>query len=122
MLDSSDKAVARVVRYYELVDDGDIPGLLDLFTPDAVYERPGYPAMTGREELDSFFSDKRVIAGGKHTLRETVAGEDVVAAHGDFTGTLRDGREVSVRFADFFTVGEDGRFSRRDTYFFSPLV
>jgi ketosteroid isomerase-like protein len=121
MLESR-QMLARVQRYYELVDDGDIPGLLDLFAPDAVYERPGYPPMTGRAELDAFYSGERVIDSGKHTLREIVAGSDVVAVHGDFTGRLKDGTEVTVRFADFFAFGTDGRFRRRDTYFFSPSV
>lgn len=35
-----DQALATVRRYYELVDKDDVPGPLDLFTPDATYERP----------------------------------------------------------------------------------
>ena len=121
MLDPS-LMVARVERYYELVDADDVRGLLDLFAPDAVYERPGYPAMKGRAELEAFYSGERVIDSGTHTLRETVAGERTVAVHGDFAGRLKDGTEVAVRFADFFALDPDGRFRRRDTYFFSPLV
>ncbi len=41
---------------------------------------------------------------------------------GQFSGVLRDGKEVSLRFADFFTFGPDGLFATRDTYFFAPMV
>jgi hypothetical protein len=34
---------------------------------------------------------------------------------------LRDGRNVEVRFADFFRLGE-GRFGDRHTCFFAPSV
>ncbi|MFC0070453.1 hypothetical protein ACFFQW_42150 [Umezawaea endophytica] len=37
-------------------------------------------------------------------------------------GVLHDGKEVSLRFSDFFEFTDDGRFSRRDTFFFAPLV
>lgn len=121
MFDSTE-LYSRVKRYYELVDEGDVSGLLELFAPDAVYERPGYPPFKGRGQLEAFYSGDRVIVDGKHTLRHVVAGSDTVATHGDFAGVLKDGSEVSLRFADFFVVADDGRFSRRDTFFFSPMV
>jgi hypothetical protein len=34
---------------------------------------------------------------------------------------LHDGGTMQLRFADFFEIGDDGRFSRRDTYYFAPL-
>jgi hypothetical protein len=45
-----------------------------------------------------------------------------VAIQGSFHGVLRDGKIVDVRFADFFTIGSDGTISRRDTFFFAPLI
>ncbi|MDH6108603.1 steroid delta-isomerase [Kitasatospora sp. MAP12-15] len=115
-------ATTTVQHYYELVDANDIDGLLDLFTPDAVYHRPGYAPLIGRAELERFYSADRVIARGTHSLHTVVACDDEVAAHGEFSGTLKDGSQVTVRFADFFAVREDGRFARRDTFFFSPVV
>jgi ketosteroid isomerase-like protein len=117
-----DETVRLVERYYDLVDRNDIPGLVSLFTTDVVYERPGYPALRGITELERFYRQDRVIASGRHSLREVVANGELVAAHGDFEGRLRDGEAVRVRFADFFQVAGDGLFRRRDTYFFSPQV
>ena len=42
--------------------------------------------------------------------------------NGVFHGVLKDGSEVTLKFADFFEFDEDQRFARRDTYFFLPLV
>jgi ketosteroid isomerase-like protein len=118
----TDTADTAVRHYYELVDAGDVDGLLDLFAPDAVYHRPGYAPLVGRAELERFYSTDRIIAEGTHALHTVVAAGDKVAAHGEFTGTLKDGNRVTLRFADFFAVRQDGRFARRDTFFFSPAV
>jgi steroid delta-isomerase len=42
--------------------------------------------------------------------------------HGSFHGTLHNGEAVETRFADFFRFNTDGTFSRRDTFFFVPLI
>jgi len=115
-------AVKTAEHYYELVDDNDVVGLLGLFAQDAVYHRPGYPPLVGRTELERFYSADRVIAEGKHSLHSIVADGANVAAHGEFCGTLKDGSAANLRFADFFVVDQDGRFARRDTFFFSPMV
>lgn len=118
----NDDVVKATTLYYERVDSGDIPGLLDLFAADAVYHRPGYPPMVGQAELERFYRKDRVIADGRHAVRSLVTQGPSVAVHGTFAGTLKDGTAVDLRFADFFTVGDDGRFTRRDTFFFSPAV
>lgn len=118
----TEEAVKRVRRYYEFVDVGDVTGLLSLFAPDAVYHRPGYAPMVGRTEMADFYRGDRVIESGGHTLSHVTADNTGVAVHGEFAGVLKDGREVSLRFADFFTLRDDGLFSRRDTFFFAPMV
>ncbi len=112
----------RVERYYRLVDADDVDGLLDLFAPEAVYCRPGYEPFVGRDALRAFYEGDRVIESGRHTVDHTVVGPESVAVHGRFEGTLRDGSTASLRFADFFTFADDGRFATRDTFFFAPLV
>lgn len=116
---AADKAVRH---YYKLVDDNDVDGLLDLFAADAVYHRPGYEPLTGRDNLERFYRGERVIAEGTHSLHTVVVEGEQVAVHGEFSGVLKDGSSVQLRFADFFAVGVDGRFARRDTFFFSPMV
>jgi ketosteroid isomerase-like protein len=113
---------ATALRYYELVDRDDVPGLVDLFAPDATYHRPGYEPMVGHDGLNAFYRGQRVIKSGKHTVHTTVTEGGNVAVSGEFHGVLRDGNPVDLRFADFFSVGPDGRFTRRDTFFFAPLA
>jgi steroid Delta-isomerase len=115
-------ALARVRLYYRLVDDGDVSGLVRLFTPDAIYERPGYEPLRGHAELTEFYRSTRVIASGQHTLHGIVCDGAGVAVQGQFEGTLKTGPSVQLRFADFFELSPDGLFSRRDTYFFQPMV
>jgi ketosteroid isomerase-like protein len=112
----------RVRRYYELVDANDVPGLVALFAPHATYHRPGYPPLVGRLDLTRFYEADRIIERGRHTLSSITADESSVAVRGDFRGRLKDGRDVELKFADFFTFDADLHFERRDTYFFAPLV
>jgi ketosteroid isomerase-like protein len=114
--------VTSVHRYYELVDAGDVTGLVNMFSPDATYRRPGYAPMVGHQEMTAFYGGARVIREGRHTVDKVVEGEDEVAVYGTFAGVLHDGRNVDLRFSDFFEFTEDGHFARRDTFFFAPLV
>ncbi|HEX6355793.1 nuclear transport factor 2 family protein [Actinophytocola sp.] len=111
-----------VLRYYDLVDSGDVPGLVNLFTEDATYCRPGYDPLVGHGELERFYRQQRVIREGRHQVSTVVHEGAQVAVHGEFVGVLLDGRDVHLRFADFFQMSPEGRFSRRDTFFFAPLV
>lgn len=115
-------SVNAVRRYYELVDEGDVAGLVALFHRDAVYHRPGYEPLCGTEELTRFYTSQRVIKEGRHILDAVVADGDAVAVHGTFHGTLHSGATVETRFADFFRCDADGTFVRRDTFFFAPLI
>jgi ketosteroid isomerase-like protein len=111
-----------VRRYYTLVDAGDVVALVALFAPDAVYERPGYEPLEGSAAIEAFYRNERVIRDGHHTVEALFTDSPRVATKGRFEGSLRDGRPVSVRFADFWTFQADGRVARRETFFFAPLV
>lgn len=117
-----DQITERVRRYYTLVDDGDVQGVVGLFADSAVYERPGYDPIVGRDGLDAFYRGQRVIDSGSHTVVKLVVGASEAAVEGEFRGTLKDGSEVDLRFADFFRFGEDLLFEVRKTYFFAPMV
>ncbi len=111
----------RVRRYYELVDGGDLEAMYALFADDVVYDRPGYEPLEGMAAFRAFYEDERVIEEGVHTVDGLVVDGDHVAVEGAFAGSLRDGTEVHLRFADFFTL-RDGLIVRRNTYFHAPLV
>ncbi|GAA1391615.1 nuclear transport factor 2 family protein [Kitasatospora putterlickiae] len=111
-----------VHRYYALVDANRFDELVELFTTDATYERPGYRPLVGRGELTAFYRGERVIADGRHVVDQLLtSGQDAVV-RGSFAGTLKGGDAVSLRFADFFRTDGNGLFAHRVTYFFAPLV
>lgn len=110
-----------VRQYYDLVDAGDVAGLVALFQPDAIYCRPGYPALVGHADIADFYARQRKFRSGSHSLTAVLDVGERVAVHGEFHGELHDGSRMNLRFADFFEVTADGRFSRRDTYYFAPL-
>lgn len=122
MNDRHSPTANQVLNYYRLVDAGDIAGIVELFAPNAQYSRPGYDPFVGRAALEAFYRNQRAIRRGKHTVRSLVEGVDAIAVQGEFTGTLRTGESISLRFADFFEVAPDGNFARRDTYFYQPMV
>ncbi|NLE71169.1 MAG: nuclear transport factor 2 family protein [Actinomycetales bacterium] len=116
----SAEAAAR--RYYELVDAGDVDGVVGCFAEDAVYHRPGYAPMEGRAALAEFYGGERVIADGRHELDEVVVEGRRVAVHGRFVGTLKDGSAARVGFADFWVLDEADRATSRRSFFDTPAV
>lgn len=116
------ETIDQIVRYYKYVDAGNVDELLALFAPDAVYDRPGYPTMYGRNALAEFYGGQRIIKSGVHTLNHVIADSSRVAVDGEFVGVLKDDRQTSLRFADFFTLAPDGLISRRITFFYTAMV
>ncbi|MGH3156850.1 MAG: nuclear transport factor 2 family protein [Streptosporangiaceae bacterium] len=119
---AAERNAAAIRKFYARIDAGDIPGMCALLSPDARYSRPGYPDMTNREDIGTFYREDRVIRDGCHTLTSVVATGTDVAVHGDFNGTLRDGTAARHRFAEFFTVATDGSLDSRRTFFYVPLI
>ncbi len=105
---------ATVRRYYDLVDAGDYDALVDLFTEDVVYERPGQTTIEGRAALREFYEEGRPLSNGSHELHAVVLDGDTVAVRGTFRGE-QDGETVELGFADFHEFA-DGAIARRDTY------
>lgn len=115
--------VERQVRaYYAAVDADEVDTLLDLFTDDCVYRRPGYEPIRGRDAMERFYRGERVIESGSHTLSELMVDGAHAAVHGRFEGVLRDGTHKQVGFADFYRFTGDGRAAERTTYFHVPSV
>lgn len=124
---------ARTLTYYQLVDAGDVDGVVDWFTPNGIYHRPGYPPMEGADALREFYSGERVIESGQHHVDAVIVDGVRAAVYGRFVGRLKDGTAVSVGFADFLVYDHadgaqapaaDGaaRVIERRTYFDSPAV
>ena len=112
--DSAMSHEATVRRYYELVDAAEYDALVELFTEDVVYERPGQETIEGREALRTFYEEGRPLSNGEHELHAVVPDENTVAVRGTFRGE-QDDESVELGFADFHEF-EDGAIARRYTY------
>jgi len=119
---AADDAAAKVAGYYRLVDAGDVAGIVALFAPDGVYERPGYEPFAGRAAIERFYRGERVIASGAHTIDRLVREGEAVVAEGRFEGRLRSGAVASVRFTDIWRFAPEGLVAHRTTYFFAASV
>jgi hypothetical protein len=106
---------------FVLIDDRAWDRLGDFFAVHGTYERPGFPPLVGLARIVEFYRHERSIEAGVHTVAEVLCDGDGVACWGEMTGTLRDGSQVQVRFADVFHLA-DGRIGSRTSYFFAPLV
>lgn len=111
----------RSLAYYTAVDSGDVEAVLDCFSDDAVYRRPGYPPIVGRTGLRDFYSGVRVIESGVHDVDDIVVDGDRAAIRGRFTGRLKDGSPADVEFADFFGFAGEV-IATRTSYFYVASV
>lgn len=99
---------AEVVRLaYELFAKGDVDGLLELYTDDAVWHVPGKCALAGdyrgREGFRSYLAKIDELSGGTYTiveLHDILAGDEHVVAlhraHATREGKTYDQNEILV--------------------------
>ena len=132
-LEVADEFAIRTVlaRYCHRCDDGDIPGLLELLTADAVYTY-GPAVAEGAAGLAEFFAPMRYAPEqrGKHLTVNVVAepaGPDAATALSDFVVLqVVDGRPTPImagRYADrLVRSGGAWRISRRDTVLMRALA
>ncbi|GAO80959.1 nuclear transport factor 2 family protein [Sphingopyxis sp. C-1] len=104
----------RVAAYYGQIDANDIPEILRVFSPDAVYERAG-KAYQGEKRISRFFRQERLIRGC-HEMSEIWKVPGHVVALGAFIGHGEAGDPRKVRFADIWTFGPDDEVPKRRTY------
>ncbi|MDO5711395.1 MAG: nuclear transport factor 2 family protein [Micrococcales bacterium] len=115
--------LGRAVQgYYDALDRDDIEAVLEFFSGDVLYRRPGYEPISGLAALRGYYSDDRVLAPGRHVLRSVIVEGQNVAAHGAFEGELREGGRRSVEFAAIFVFDGNDRANEHTTYFFVPAV
>lgn len=115
---ANDELVRTVLT---VIDARDWSTLATLVTPDVVYDRPGYPTLCGAPELMNFYRHVRVIARGQHRLDSLLTNERTGFCWGHFEGVARDGDPIAEIFADWYQF-EDGKISRRRTFFYRPAI
>lgn len=110
-----------VNQLFTIIDGSNFDELKQVFTPDCVYERPGYEPLAGLPRLETFYRDERIIAYGKHHVTAVTCGDSHVICYGEFIGESRDGKHLQERFADVYELQND-KIHKRTTYFFRPAI
>ncbi|MDT9598476.1 nuclear transport factor 2 family protein [Sphingosinicella sp. GR2756] len=101
-------------EYYRRIDAVDVDWVVDLFAPDAVYERAD-ATYDGIAAISKFFREDRQIRG-EHVIDRIWTDGDSVAATGEFRGRGAAGDARNVRFADVWMFDADGRVRCRQSY------
>ncbi|MFI5616752.1 nuclear transport factor 2 family protein [Streptomyces sp. NPDC051567] len=115
------EAAALVARLFQVIDSRRWDLLGEVFAPDAVYERPGYPALEGLDRIRHFYEHERVITSGAHEVGHVTSGPGAVACWGRFRGADRAGTPLDEGFADTYLV-HDGRIGHRKTFFYRAAI
>jgi hypothetical protein len=108
--------------YYRRVDADDIEGMMLLFEPGAIYDRPGSGSIVGRSAIEAFYRSQPPMRSRRHNLASLITEGPEVAVHGTADRMTLDGQHSTIGFADFFTVSGSGLFSSRRTFFFVPFA
>lgn len=111
----------QILEMFRSVDAGQWDALSRYYHPQCRYERPGFAAISGFDELHDFYASTRPIASGAHRIDNIVEEGGLVWAVGRFNGKLKTGEPISLRFADQYRF-ETGRIIERTTYFYTPLA
>lgn len=111
---------SRVEELYHLIDAGDVDAAMELFSADAVYERPGAGALEGREAIRDFYQTGRGIQSSEHNIDELLVDGDRIAARGTLEAIRDDGGKIATVFMDVFFFRE-GLIANRSTFVMAPL-
>jgi ketosteroid isomerase-like protein len=115
-------AQTLVARMFQAIDARDWNRFEHIFQAGVAYFRPGYPPMTGLNELVRFYDTERIIARGQHRLETVIIGEaGQIASWGHFSGITRSGAEVAEDFSEIYQI-VDGRVASRRTFFYCPAL
>ncbi len=114
-----------VSKYYELLDKGDIDGIMKLFSNDITWSFPGMPEPLSKEGLSGLIQGfGAAFPDMKHTLRNFVAEGDQVATALTFQGTHKgelmgvpaSGNEVKFEGLNIHRI-KDGKIVEAETGF-----
>jgi ketosteroid isomerase-like protein len=106
---------------FAAVDDGDVERFLRGYADNVVYERPGYPAIVGRDALERFYRLERTVEHGRHTIEGLICEDGRGVAWGSFAGVSRTGDPLAERWCDVYLFEHDLIVFRR-THFYRPGV
>jgi limonene-1,2-epoxide hydrolase len=98
----------RIGGLFAAIDAKDTDSFLGYVTEDASFRFGSMPAVHGhnaiRAAVDGFFS---TIAGCRHEITNSVAGDGTLLCEGEVTYQRHDGSDVTLPFANVFEVDDD---------------
>jgi ketosteroid isomerase-like protein len=112
---------ALIADLLTVVDLRDWPKLGELVAPDVIYNRPGYPPMSGRAELVEFYRTRHIVVNGRHQIDRVVCDDGEGFCWGRFDGMSHSGVPLSETFAEWFAF-RGGLVWRRRTFFYRPAI
>ncbi|MFJ2685288.1 steroid Delta-isomerase [Pseudomonas sp. NPDC087342] len=119
---SAQQVQATMTRYVELVDAGDIDGIIALYSHDAVVEDPvGQPPIQGLVAIERFYRDglgaSNVSAVLTGPVRATLNGCGAMPFRVDMEWA---GQPCSLHVIDVMEFGADGKIRSMKAYW-SPI-
>ncbi len=121
---NADRKERQLAEYYRRVDAMDVDGFLSLIAEDAKLTLGNDDPVVGRDDIAQAFGGLLgAIKSSRHVLHAVYdLGGDLAGLEGDIEFVRQDGKELSVRFANFVEIGEDGVIrEQRLTVDFAPL-
>ena len=109
---SEHPSTTTIRRLVDAVENGDLPGVMNSFTEDAVYRVPGNNLVTGtyrgRQEIQDFFLRLAEMTGGTFRVEmEDVIGTDGHAVMFWHLTAQRPGKSIDARGAMAFKLRDD---------------
>jgi len=111
---------ALLRQLYDFIDSGKWDEVGASFRLDGVYERSGFPPLTGAERIVRFYRHERGIARSRHTIEGVLVGDGQGAVWGHMEGALDSGHPISLVFADAFELDGDAIRHRRSHFYQAP--
>jgi ketosteroid isomerase-like protein len=105
---------------FSCIDGGDWAWHSDFLHDEAIYGRPGYEPFVGKPAIVDFCLTKRIVSLGQYCVEKVLSEGANITCSGSFSGVAKDGRNLSMRFADVHRI-RDG-IDLRWTFFDSPVV
>ena len=110
-----------IISLFDSIDSSNWELLVKHFDKDIIYERPGYSAIIGSDQLLHFYQHERVIAFGKHHIEQIVCEDQFGSCWGQFIGTHKNGSPINESFSDVYSFNKNKIVTRR-SYFFRSAI
>lgn len=110
-----------ITELFQVIDSKDWQKLSAFFSPDVVYERPGYEPIVGIERLLHFYQYERVLSAGRHFLENILVEGERGCCWGRYVGSKKDDTPVNEGFADVY-IFHQGKIKSRRSFFFRPAI